>query len=145
MSERSVECECVCVRLDERTVRWMRLRATGWANGQLNVNAFACDWMSERSVERECVCVRLDERTVTGWNDCDCVAWAPGSIGWKLLFSVTMRHIYIWIFRYATIRMWKEKREKTGIKSFCWEDCFWLWLALMDGKDTNNKQPTTLH
>ena len=35
-----------------------------------------------------------------------------------------------------------DKREKTGIKSVHLEDCIRLWLAWMDGKDTNNKRPT---
>ena len=52
---------------------------------------------------------------VSGWNECDCVeqASAPGSMQHRLkteLFSVAMRHIYIYI--YTTIGVSKrETRE----------------------------------
>ena len=70
-----------------------------WMNGQLNVNVFTCDWMSEWSVDGMTVtvlhgapcnigwklnCSQLpgDERMISGWNDCDCVAW--GSVQHRL-------------------------------------------------------------
>ena len=114
--------------------------------------ACACG-MGEWSVECECVCRWM----VSGWNECDCVeqAPAPGSMQHRLkteLFSVAMRHIYIYIYYHRSVweRDQRDEWEKTGINSVCLEDCFWLRLAWMDRKDTNNKQPTahfptTLH
>ena len=72
--------------------------------------ACACG-MGEWSVECECVCRGM----VSGWNECDCVeqAPAPGSMQRRLkteLFSVAMRHRYIYI--YTTIGVCERERER---------------------------------
>ena len=69
---------------------------------------------------------RLFEWMVSGWNECDCVARAPCNTGWKLNCSQLLWNIYIYTTIGVCEKDQRDKREKTGIKSVCLEDCFRL-------------------
>ena len=127
--------------------------------------AYACD-MSERLVECECVCRQMDEWMVSGWNECDCVAWAPCITGWKLncfqlLWSISI-YLYLsiylslslslYIYIYYDRSVWQRdhrqrgKREKMGIKSVWLEDCFRLqvdWPEWIERIQTTSNQQCT--
>ena len=80
--------------------------------------ACACG-MSEWSVECECVCSRMDEWMVSGWNECDCVAQAPGNTGWKLNCSQLLWSIYIYYDRSVSERPETERQEREDRNKEC--------------------------
>ena len=113
--------------------------------------ACACD-MSKWLVECECVCRQMDEWMVSGWNECDCVAWAPCNTGWKLncyqlLWSISIS-VYTIIGMCERERDQRErgKREKMGTKSVWLEDCFRLqvdWPEWIERIQTTSNQQCT--
>ena len=95
-------------------------------------------------------------------NGCDCVARAPCNTGWKLYCSQllwsalahTHTHTYIYIYthydRSVGDRPQREREDRNTECAFGRLLSTSVWLAWMDQKDTNNKQPTaripkTLH
>ena len=107
-----------------------------WANGQLNENVF---------------CRRMAEWMVSGWNECDLVAWALCNTGWTLNCSQLLWGVCIYIYTMIGVcdretREWPErdKREKTGIKSVRFEDCF-LSLTGMNGSKEHTQQTSQQH
>ena len=95
---------------------WMCLQANGWMNDQW------MEWM---------------------WLCC------TGSVQYRLknwtVLSCYEAYIYIHTHTHYDRSVWerdqRETRDETGIKSVHLEDCFRLWLAWTDQKDTNNKRP----
>ena len=112
--------------------------------------ACACG-MSEWLVECECVCRQMDEWwSVDGMNVIVLhEVHATQAENWTVL---SCYETYIYYDRSVCVRDQRDReRKKTWIKSV-WKTgikCpFWrllstsIWLAWMDWKDTNNKQPT---
>ena len=80
--------------------------------------ACACD-MSKWLVECECVCRQMDEWMVSGWNECDCVAWAPCNTGWKLNCYLLLWSISISV--YTIIGMCERERPEREARERRWE------------------------
>ena len=106
-------------------LKWSEMNQVGkkksktiWVNSQLNVSWMwmHCLWyertVSWMLVECECVCRWMEEWMVSGWNECDCAAWALCNTGWKLncsLFSVATCYE---ICKSTTIECVRETRLK---------------------------------
>ena len=113
-----------------------------WANGQLNLNVFVCNWMSKWSVDRMTVTVFTQHGLKTE------------------LFLVDLAYIYIYIYTHYYMSVCEKKDERkrerrqetdTGIKSFWCQRLFsalaWLheWKTHQHHCNQHNTKPTTLH